>query len=103
VEDGVLWGADGQALPVQYAAHPMYRDGRIVDAVVSFLDVAAQRAAEAARGRALAEAERLVRVRSEFLANMSHEIRTPLNAVLGLARIGRRKSAESTAREHFRR
>jgi PAS domain S-box-containing protein len=103
VEDDVLWGADGQALPVQYAVHPMYRDGRIVGAVVSFFDVAAQRAAEAARGRALAEAERLAQVRSEFLANMSHEIRTPLNVVLGLAQIGRRKSTESTAREHFRR
>jgi PAS domain S-box-containing protein len=46
-------------------------------------------------------AEDLARAKSEFLANMSHEIRTPLNAVLGLARIGARDSADSAQRGTF--
>ena len=103
VENDVFWRADGTSLPVQYAAHPMYRQGQIVGAVVSFFDVTAQREAEAARSQALAEAQRLARVRSEFLANMSHEIRTPLNAVLGMAQIGQRKSHGSAAQDQFRR
>jgi len=49
----------------------------------------AQAAAEAARAVALAEAERLARLKNEFLANMSHEIRTPLNAIMGLAHLMR--------------
>lgn len=36
---------------------------------------------------ALAEAQRLARVKSVFLAHMSHEIRTPLNAILGFVHL----------------
>ena len=50
---------------------------------------AAQAAAEAARAGALAEAERLARLKNDFLANMSHEIRTPLNAIIGMAHLMR--------------
>ena len=87
-EDEVFWRSDGRPVAVIYASHPMSRGGRIVGAVINFSDIGARRAAEAARDRALAEAERLAQVKSEFLANMSHEIRTPLNAVLGLAQLG---------------
>jgi PAS domain S-box-containing protein len=47
------------------------------------------------------EAERLAQVKGEFLANMSHEIRTPLNAVLGMAQIGSRDSAEPSSQNAF--
>ena len=57
------------------------------------IDIDDIKQAEAARGRAHREAERLAQAKSDFLANMSHEIRTPLNGVLGLAQIGHRLSA----------
>ncbi|HNA29052.1 MAG TPA: PAS domain S-box protein [Thiobacillaceae bacterium] len=97
----VYWRADGTALPVAYATHPMIRDGEIVGAVVSFTDITVLLESEAAREQALMEAERLARIRSEFLANMSHEIRTPLNAVLGLAQIGHRENEGRKTREVF--
>jgi PAS domain S-box-containing protein len=87
--DEVFWRADGSAFPVAYAVHPMMQDETIVGVVVSFSDITARIEADQAREAALAEAQRLARLRRDFLANMSHEIRTPLNAVLGLAQIGR--------------
>ena len=99
----VFWCADGRALPVKYATHPMIRQGEIVGMVVGFSDATRARETEAARAQALAEAERLARVRSEFLANMSHEIRTPLNAVLGLAQVGLRESEKRKSQETFTR
>ena len=90
VTDEVYWHADGHAIPVMYAVHPILRDGLSIGAVVSFVDMSEQRAAAEARERALIAAENLARMRSEFLANMSHEIRTPLNGVLGFAEIGLR-------------
>lgn len=102
-EDQVFWREDGTWIPVSYALQPMYKDGRIVGAVVSFIDISKRREAEAAREIALAEAKRLARVRSEFLANMSHEIRTPLNAVLGLAQVGVRGSAKRKSHDTFAR
>jgi PAS domain S-box-containing protein len=95
--------ADGHALPVICAAHPMVRNGAIIGAVVSFLDITERKAMEEAREAARQEAERLARVKSEFLANMSHEIRTPLNGVLGIAQIGVRQNQGRKAQEHFAR
>ncbi|MEW6514940.1 MAG: ATP-binding protein [Pseudomonadota bacterium] len=90
VDSEVYWHADGSAVPVMYAVHPMANAGKVDGAVVSFVDMSEQRAAAAAREEALVAAENLARVRREFLANMSHEIRTPLNGVLGFAQIGYR-------------
>ena len=95
IDNEVYWHADGHAVPVMYAIHPIIQDGRAMGAVISFVDMSAQRAAALAREQALLAAENLARVRSEFLANMSHEIRTPLNGVLGFAEIGRRNFADS--------
>ncbi len=61
----------------------------------------AQAAAEAARAVALAEAERLARLKNEFLANMSHEIRTPLNAIMGLAHLMRYGDVTTKQAEHL--
>ena len=90
VDNEVYWHADGHAVPVMYAIHPIVQDGQTSGAVISFVDMSEQRAAAQAQERALIAAENLARVRSEFLANMSHEIRTPLNGILGFAEIGLR-------------
>ncbi|HYN79057.1 MAG TPA: ATP-binding protein, partial [Lamprocystis sp. (in: g-proteobacteria)] len=95
IDNEVYWHADGHAIPVMYAIHPMLHNGAVTGAVISFVDMTTQRAAALAREQALIAAENLARVRSEFLANMSHEIRTPMNGVLGFAQIGCRNYQDS--------
>jgi two-component system, sensor histidine kinase and response regulator len=102
-DEDVFWHADGHPFPVSYSSHPMYRNGELIGAVVSFFDISVQKQTEAAREAALVEAERLARLKSEFLANMSHEIRTPLNAVLGFAQIGVRQNDGRKAQDFFKR
>jgi diguanylate cyclase (GGDEF)-like protein/PAS domain S-box-containing protein len=46
VEDEVHWRADGSSFPVEYWSHPMLRDGELVGAVVTFVDISERKAAE---------------------------------------------------------
>jgi diguanylate cyclase (GGDEF)-like protein/PAS domain S-box-containing protein len=46
-KEEVHWRADGSSFPVEYWAHPMYRDGELVGAVVTFIDISEQKQAEA--------------------------------------------------------
>ena len=73
-----------------FKAPVLDEDGTVLGTVGFARDISERKAVEAAREAALAEAQRLARLRSEFLAQMSHELRTPLNGILGYAQILRR-------------
>ena len=51
------------------------------------------------RDAALAEAERLARLRDRFFAQVNHELRTPLNAILGYTQILLRDRGQLTDRQ----
>jgi len=96
-------GEAGDAWFETYKAPVFDAGGDVIGTVGYARDITERKALEAAREAALAEAQRLARVRSDFLANMSHEIRTPLAAILGLAQVGLRgdigrRTAETFAR-----
>jgi PAS domain S-box-containing protein len=95
---------DGRAIPVEIVLHYLPATaGASARFIIFMTDISQRKAVEAAREKALSEAERLAQLRREFLTNMSHEIRTPLNAVLGLAQIGARESGGRKALQTFNR
>jgi diguanylate cyclase (GGDEF)-like protein/PAS domain S-box-containing protein len=46
VDEEVFWRKDGTALPVEYWSHPIHREGSVVGAVVTFLDISQRRRSE---------------------------------------------------------
>jgi len=48
VDDEVLWRKDGSSFPVRYTSTPMFKDGGIVGAVVTFTDISGEIAARQA-------------------------------------------------------
>ena len=76
----VFWRSDGTAFPAEYWSHPINRNGEILGAVVTFIDITERRQAEE-------EIQEGVRRREQFLAMLSHELRNPLSAILSATRI----------------
>ena len=46
-DDDIHWRADGSSFPVEYWAHPIYRNGHVAGAVVTFVDITERKQAEA--------------------------------------------------------
>lgn len=57
VDTEVMWRADGTCFPSEYWAYPVWREGRLMGSVVTFLDITARRKAEDAIRAAHAESE----------------------------------------------
>ncbi len=68
VDDEVHWRADGSSFPVEYWSHPMIEDGRLVGAVVTFIDISERKRAE----RALVNHNRLLRTIAALNAALVH-------------------------------
>jgi two-component system sensor histidine kinase/response regulator len=97
----VLWRADGTSFPAEYWSYPIERNGVIVGAVVTFVDITARRAAQEAMLAGKEAAESANRAKSEFLANMSHEIRTPMNGIIGMTELALDTPLNQEQREYL--
>jgi PAS domain S-box-containing protein len=91
VDDEVLWRKDGTSFPVEYTSRPMWEEGRLVGAVVTFQDITErkQMAAQLLEEAKLAEVGRVV-------GDIGHDMKNMLMPVLNGAEL-----VEEELEEHF--
>ena len=87
IDSEVFWRKDGSSFPVQYQAHPIIQEAKIIGSVVSFTDITERKQKDRLLLVAKERAENLAKTKSQFLANMSHEIRTPMAAIIGFSEL----------------
>lgn len=73
-DDEIFWRGDGESLPVEYWSHPIRRDGQVVGAVVTFVDITERKRIEE-------EKENTMKMQADFVSFVSHQLRTPLAGI----------------------
>ncbi|MBE0599011.1 MAG: PAS domain S-box protein, partial [Desulfuromonadales bacterium] len=71
VDSEVLWRADGTSFAAEYWSYPIFREGKVIGSVVTFLDITSRKQAEEALREKSAELER-------FTYAVSHDLKSPL-------------------------
>ncbi len=91
VDDEVLWRKDGTSFPIEFISTPMWEDGQLIGAVVSFQDIT-ERQRLAAQ---LVEEAKLSQV-TKVLGDIGHDIKNMLMPILNGAKL-----IEEELHDHF--
>ena len=86
IDDEVLWRADGSSFPAEYSSYPVIEDGQVRGAVVTFVDIAERKRAEALLRRSRDELEQRV-------AERTHELRELANHMEAMRETERKRIA----------
>ncbi len=75
VDDEVVWRSDGRWLPVEYWSRPVQHAGKIVGAIVTFVDITERKATQESLRRAHEEAELFINSVPSILIAISRDSR----------------------------
>jgi PAS domain S-box-containing protein len=106
VADEVFWRADGSFIPVEYSSAPIFKDGRIVGAVVCWRDITVRKHEEEERlnlEKQLLHAQKLESL-GVLAGGIAHDFNNILTAIIGNAELAIiRSKPESPIMENLQR
>jgi PAS domain S-box-containing protein len=75
IDTEVFWRADGHSFPVEYSSYPVFDQGQVRGAVVTFVDITERKGAEVALHQAKNELELRVAERTQALETALQQLR----------------------------
>ena len=75
IDSEVFWRADGSSFPVEYSSYPVFDQGQVRGAVVTFVDITERKRAEDALHQAKNELEQRVAERTQALETALQQLR----------------------------
>ena len=89
VEDEVFWRADGTSFPVEYWSHPQVKEGKVVGAVVAFINTTERRQLE----EQFRQSQKMESI-GRLAGGVAHDFNNMLSVITGAAELSRRKVEE---------
>jgi len=72
-DDELYWRKDGTSFPVEFWSHPIFRDGRTLGAVITFIDITERKRAEEALRKNEARLRTLLEINNAIIINLTQE------------------------------
>jgi formate hydrogenlyase transcriptional activator len=72
-DDEVYWRKDGTCFPVEFWSHPVFREGKTVGAVITFVDITERKQAEEALRKSEQLKRSLLDINNAIITNLTEE------------------------------
>jgi formate hydrogenlyase transcriptional activator len=76
-DDEFYWRKDGTSFPVEFWSHPIFREGRTLGAVITFVDITERKKAEEAVRKGEHRKRSLLRINNAIITNLESEALQP--------------------------